>query len=267
MNYYVKEPAVEMRESACRDSKVVSQALFSEEVVVRETKGDWTYVSTPDGYFGWVLTNALLHRDTPYEGQAEVVQLKAHLYHVPDTEWGPIQSLPMGAKINVLDEQDPRWIRIALVDDSECYVQKGDVGQLARLQKEDLPRFSRRFLGLPYTWGGRSSFGYDCSGFVQMLYKQIGINLERDARQQINDPRLMPVDLSLLEAGDLIFFGKSAEKIGHVGMSLGGEEFIHTSVRENMPWVRISHLQDFEWSGNPDAFYPYRTARKLGVKK
>ncbi|MCP5492677.1 MAG: C40 family peptidase [Chlamydiales bacterium] len=96
-----------------------------------------------------------------------------------------------------------------------------------------MPQFSQKFLGLLYIWGGRSSFGYDCSGFVQMLYSQIGIKLQRDAKQQILDSRLQSIKIDELKLGDLIFFGKSDQRIMHVGMYIGNEQFIHATAREN----------------------------------
>jgi len=66
-----------------------------------------------------------------------------------------------------------------------------------------------------------------------------------------------------MAASDLIFWGKSAGDIRHVGMFLGGDEFIHTSSRENKPYLRMSKLTDAEWGGEAGAFYPFRAARRF----
>jgi gamma-D-glutamyl-L-lysine dipeptidyl-peptidase len=98
-----------------------------------------------------------------------------------------------------------------------------------------------------------------------MLYSQIGVDLPRDSKQQINDHRFKAIEIDELDVGDLIFFGKSAEKIRHVGLYIGEGRFIHPTVLENKPWLRISRLTDFQWSGDEGATYPYRTARQLKV--
>lgn len=257
--HYVHVPFVAMRERPAFQSKVVSQALFGEEVQVQEKEDDWLLISTPDRYLGWVPLSSIIKRSEPYSKDLEVTRLSAHIYAVPDTEYGPLMTVPHGSKVSLLDDRDPRWMQIQLLDENRAFIQKGDVqGEVF-----ELCSFSKKFLGLPYTWGGRSSFGFDCSGYVQMLYSRLGVQLPRDAWQQILDPRCKPVECSQLKLGDLIFWGKSREEIKHVGMSLGAHSFIHTSVRENMPYLRISHLTDVEWSGSKEAFYPFRAARRF----
>ncbi len=96
-----------------------------------------------------------------------------------------------------------------------------------------------------------------------MLYNQIGIGLERDSKQQIRDNRFQTISIENLEPGDLIFFGKSEQKISHVALFIGDGQFIHATTRECQPWIRISRLSVFEWSGDPSANSPYRVARQL----
>lgn len=266
--FYINEPVVDMRENPTKESKVVSQSFFSEKITVEKTLDDWAYIMTPDAYLGWIPINSFVELKYPYEGFVKVSRLKAHVYGMPDTEYGPIKTVPYGAKFYSLDDSDSRWMKIGLPDGKEGYIQKGDVAAEQQLhRKEDLAVFSQKFLGLPYTWGGRSSFGYDCSGFIQMLYSQIGIHLQRDSKQQVLDSRFKTISQDELEPGDLIFFGKSNQRIMHIGMSLGNGQFIHATSRENQPWLRISHLSDFEWSGHSDAHYPYRTFRQLNSCK
>lgn len=257
MFYLICKSIAEMREGPSVSSKVVSQALFGEEVGIGEKVGGWIRISTPDHYIGWVQKEALLVRQTPYPKDLEISRLSAHVYHVPDTEYGPILTLPFGVHLQALPFNDPRWIKVALVSGEEGYVQKGDV----LVEKKDIVSFIKQFIGLPYTWGGRSSFGYDCSGFVQMVCKRIGLHLPRDAREQILDARLKEVSIEETKLGDLVFWGISEKKIGHVGIALGQGEFIHTSSKENLPFLRISKLSDPEWSGA--GTYSYRVAKRV----
>lgn len=259
MRYWIHSPVAVMRESPKEGAKVVSQALFSEEVKVLNRAKGWAQIQTPDGYEGWVEEGCFVQREEPYQGDLSVTRLKAHLYGEADTEFGPLLSLPYGSQLELLQEVDPRWLRALLPDGRIVFIQKGDVAS----EPFDLISFSKKFLGLPYTWGGRSSFGYDCSGYVQMIYSHLGIQLPRDARLQIADPRGKEVPIDQLAPGDLIFWGKSEREIRHVGMFLEKDQFIHTSSRENKPYLRVSRLTDLEWSGNEGVFYPYRAARRF----
>lgn len=254
-----------MREAPSHESAVVSQGVFAEKVAIEKHQEGWAYVKTPDHYHGWIPLSTIVSRSDPYETSLKVFRLAAHVYGVKNTEFGPVKTLPYGSRLKALDLSDPRWIKIALPDGHECYIQKGDVAKESELRgKEDLPAFSQRFLNLPYTWGGRSSFGYDCSGFVQMLYSSIGIDLERDSKDQILDSRFQTISMEQLEPGDLIFFSRTEQKgASHVGLYLGDKKFIHSTVKENQPWLRISSLTDLEWSGHPEAYYPYRTFRQI----
>lgn len=104
-------------------------------------------------------------------------------------------------------------------------------------------QFSHRFLGLPYTWGGTSSFGYDCSGFVQMLMRQRGYYIPRDADVQAAWSDFESVTVSDLRAGDLLFFGNK-DKITHTGMYIGNGKFIQATVHEH-PVIQISSLDKY----------------------
>jgi gamma-D-glutamyl-L-lysine dipeptidyl-peptidase len=251
---YIKDSVVDMREHPSIQSKVVSQAIFSEKIEIDKTKDDWSYIFTPDGYAGWIPFHSFVVRDKRYEANVQVSRLAAHLYGLKDIEYGPMQTIPYGSRLQTLDYNDGRWIKVLLPSSKEGYIQKGDVvPQQIPQSKIDLVPLSQRFLGLPYTWGGRSSFGYDCSGFVQMLY------------QQAVDTRFQTIELNFLKPGDLIFFGNANRQVKHVGMFLEKDSFIHATSRENQPWIRISHLSDFEWSGHADATYPYRLGRAWRV--
>ena len=125
-------------------------------------------IATPDGYLGWVEAGSFIQR-TEYSKDVEVSRLRAHVYGKADTEFGPILTLPFGSHLEKIDS-DARWHRVRLPDERVAFIQIGDVAE----EPFDLVSFSQKFLGLPYTWGGRSSFGYDCSGFVQMLYARLG---------------------------------------------------------------------------------------------
>ena len=128
--------------------------------------------------------------------------------------------------------EDGRWIQVRLPDDRAGWVQRGDVTfEPKTMTIPEMIAHARRFLGLPYTWGGTSSFGYDCSGFMQMLCRRRGVMLPRDADPQARGTACEPVEKEDLQPGDLLYFG-SAKRITHTGMYIGDGEFINFTTHE-----------------------------------
>jgi cell wall-associated NlpC family hydrolase len=127
-------------------------------------------------------------------------------------------------------------------------VQAGDVTPNAsRMTTAEMLALSKKFLGLPYTWGGTSSYGYDCSGFTQMLERRRGIMMPRDAQPQAEWSGVAPVSRKDVEAGDLLYFGSSEKHITHTGMYLGDGKFINATTHLT-PMVRIDELDDPYWT-------------------
>ncbi len=93
--------------------------------------------------------------------------------------------------------------------------------------RERLILFAKKMMDIPYRFGGNSIFGIDCSGFVQKVYRMVGINLPRSARQQFEEGE--PIDEAELSIGDLVFFRTYAPFPSHVGIYLGDDLFIHAS--------------------------------------
>lgn len=265
--HFVNVPVATMRESSEDLSEVVSQAYYSEQVNILKTSPGWIEIETQmDHYRGWIKEGQLASRKDKFLLESgvnvSVSRCGAHLYHVPDTIYGPTLTLPFDAQLEVIDEQDKRWIKVATVDGQQGFIQRGDIILNKDLMNRDqIPSFSLQFLGLPYTWGGRSGFGYDCSGFVQMLYRQIGIYLPRDSKDQIRWEGFDAVTQEDLSSGDLVFFGLDENTIQHVGMYIGSDQFIHATVAENAPYIHVSRLSEPEWKGSGK--WQYRAFRTL----
>ena len=97
-----------------------------------------------------------------------------------------------------------------------------------------------QYLGVPYVWGGATPAGFDCSGFVQYVYAQVGVSLPHQAAAQWNYGT--PISEDQLEPGDLVFF----DGLGHVGIYIGGGQFIHAPHTGDV--VKISSLSDSWYS-------------------
>lgn len=253
----VIEPVANMYSKPTRETDVVSQAIYGTAVGVIEQQAGWAKVRTPDDYTGW-MPEASLRKlgagEQPYAAAGRVAMVEstfANLYREPDvTTYAPALTVPFETRLAVVEEpkDNPRWMRIALVDGRPAWVQRGDVTlDAAPISVDAAIALGKRFLGLPYLWGGTSTFGYDCSGFVQMLYRRMGVVLPRDAKPQADWSGLVPVPRSDLRSGDLLYFGASERKITHTGMYIGGGEFINATTHEH-PAVRIDKLDEPDWT-------------------
>jgi gamma-D-glutamyl-L-lysine dipeptidyl-peptidase len=254
----VARPVANMYSKPSMDADVVSQTIYGTGVGILEEKPGWARVRTPDEYTGWMEEGALRKLGEGEPGYAasgrvaRVVSLFANAYHEPDvTRHAPLLTVPFETRLVVEaepKEDGARWIQVLLVDRRTAWIQRGDVGfDDAPLSVAALAGFSKRFLGLPYLWGGTSTFGFDCSGFVQMLYRRIGVMLPRDAQPQADWSGLVPVERANLRSGDLLYFGQSPNKITHTGMYIGAGEFIDATTHDH-PAVQIDKLGDAYWT-------------------
>ena len=255
--YVVVIPVANMYSGATQDTDVVSQALYGTNLFVVEQQENWVKLRTPgDDYLGWVPRSALLSlgSNPPYASAGKVVEvssLMAHLYREPDvTEHAPLLTVSFETRLEVASTRGERWLQVRLPDGRLAWVQAGDVVSRDKpgtpLTIEQMVALAKRFMGLPYTWGGRSAFGYDCSGFTQMLMRQRGYYMPRDADIQAAWTGFVGVERAQLRAGDLLYFG-SQGKITHTAMYIGNDEIIHATTH-NEPVIQISRLSDPYWT-------------------
>jgi cell wall-associated NlpC family hydrolase len=254
-DYVVSRPVINMYHSASSESDVTSQALYGSGVLSLEKKDGWVRIRTGDDYTGWVAAEDV----TPLKGDyapagksVRVVQLSANIFREPSvTKHAPVLNLPWEARLEVIStkvDEEGRWFQVKLVNGQTAYVEQGNVSaNVPALTVDQTIQLARRFLGITYTWGGVSSRGYDCSGFTQMLVRQRGVFMPRDADVQAGWSGVMPVERKDLQPGDLLFFGGSPAKITHTGMYIGNGEFIHDTTHSH-PGVQISKLDDMPWT-------------------
>jgi SH3-like domain-containing protein len=255
-DFVIAKPVVNMFSNPTADSDVVSQAIYGTDVRSIEQHGDWYKIRTADDYTGWVEVSEILPlKSSPYAPEDKSVQvagLSVNIYREPDvTHHAPLLRLPWEARLELVPgaaDSGSRWLQVRLVDGQIAWVQRGDVSaKRAPLSIDQSLELAHRFLGVTYTWGGVSSAGFDCSGFTQMLVRQRGIEMPRDADLQAAWSGVAPVDRKDLQPGDLLFFGSSAAKITHTGMYLGNGIFVHDTTHDH-PGVQISRLDDMPWT-------------------
>lgn len=144
------------------------------------------------------------------------------------------------------------YIRSDLVDLTEAPLYNSNRGSSSGCSTsagEKVVAYAKTLLGIPYVWGGTSKSGFDCSGYVQYVYKQCGVSINRTADAQMSNGYKVSSDQ--LMPGDLVFFAGTYNTSGasHVGIYIGGGQFIHASSGTGN--VTISNL----WSDYYKAHY------------
>lgn len=252
----VVKPVINMYSGPTEETDVVSQAIYSTNIAVVEDKGEWVNVRTPDNYTGWVMKSGLKGNGAkPYATEGQVVrvaQMSANVYREPNvTAHAPLVTVPWESRLEVITAKladGDRWMKVRLPDGREGYVQSGDVSSdFSPLNIDQTIAVAKKFIGVTYTWGGTSAWGYDCSGFMQMLVRQRGVIMPRDADEQAAWSGVAPVERKDLQAGDLLYFGSGPNRITHTGMYIGNGEFIHDTTNTH-PVVQISKLDDMPWT-------------------
>lgn len=215
-------PAAPVRRKPRHQREMTSQLLFGEAVEVIAEKGAlWVRVrALHDQYEGWMTRN-LLQEIAKKEAMAPSPFVTSTL--LTSIQWkGDTMHLPMGASLPAYQEGTGLIGGISYTVTAPVINREQQAPNAERLLQ-----FAEQWLNAPYLWGGRTLLGVDCSGFAQVNFKMIGLDLARDAWQQAQQGE--PVKkLKNAQAGDLAFFDDKDE-IVHVGILMGPDRIIHAS--------------------------------------
>ena len=220
-----------------------SELTYGTQLEALDVQNLWVFARQQDGYLGWVYLPYLAEGSTPEETHLVIVPT-GEVYSEPDLSCDVVTRLVSGTGLCVEENVDG-WSRITA--NRPGWIPTRQLRVLTHLpitveqKRRTLVEDAGRMLGVPYLWGGTSGHGIDCSGFVRLLHRWIGIAIPRDAdMQHAAAASVQPP----YEPGDLFFFhdGENGRTITHVGMSLGGWNMIHSSRGNN--GVYIDNLQE-----------------------
>jgi gamma-D-glutamyl-L-lysine dipeptidyl-peptidase len=226
---------VPVRKEHADQSEQVSQLLFGDDYEVVEMTKDkkWMKVRIHfDGYEGWIdarqhhpITKEYYDYITRAEFKITTDLTSTLLYNK-----NPLMIL-MGSIIPISSTELFRM--------EEQFAFNGEAKNIGQKREfEFIKATAMKYIHSPYQWGGKSPFGIDCSGFVQMVFKIAGYRLLRDSSQQAQQGKAVR-SIHEAEPGDLAFFANNENKIIHTGILLGDDRIIHASGR-----VRIDHINE-----------------------
>ena len=206
-------------------SEMITQGLMFEQIHILSEKDNWYNIKMEDGYKGWIHRFYL--SKTQVDSRNSLLLTKQ--YTPIRTRWDrddQIQALLSFATVVPLIEKTSECCRIELINGEEGFIPVQ--GNMVLKTRDYIVHLANSLLGAPYLWGGKSSFGYDCSGFVQMVLKTAGISMSRDTKFQIKADFLEEISITNTQPGDLVFFSED-NCINHVAFTLGDGKIIHCS--------------------------------------
>ncbi len=225
-----------LKRKASHSSELIDEAIMGRTLRLHKKQGAWYLSQTDYGYVGYVHHKQIV-RTTRDESKkwsdskrVLVTALNGRIFTKQSEASTPVCDVVLNVTLRKI-KSGKKWTEVSLPNGQVGFI-KNDLITNFDLEydqsMESIITTAKSMLGLPYLWGGNSSKGNDCSGYVQTVFKAHGIDLPRDARQiaEVGEKIVPDEEFSNVKAGDLLFFGPG-NRITHVGISLGGDEFLH----------------------------------------
>lgn len=240
------------------DAKILSTASYGDNVVIIRQVGDW-YLVNYNLDIGYMFADYLntKQRENVDLGYGSIDPAVCNMRSGPSTAQSLVSQIRSGEKVYIFGfncgwykckyNGSVGYIRsdlVTLLEKPYCNSgSAGGSGESASIGQQ-IASYAQKYLGYPYVYGGSGPNNFDCSGFVQYIYKQFGVSINRTATAQMNNGYSVSKDN--LQPGDLVFFYGDGG-IGHVGMYIGGGRFIHAS--NSSTGVIITDLSS-QWYAN-----------------
>jgi len=246
-NALVKISVANLRSNPAHSAELATQATMGTPLEILKKEGSWYLVQTPDKYIAWVDNGGLEpvtdEKFEAWRATPKLIYTKAFgfSYKEASLDSQEVSDLVAGSILELLGEQN-QFYEVGYPNGDKAFVEKSTAQPyrewIAALKpsEENLIKTSKSLMGLPYLWGGTSPKGVDCSGYTKTIYFLNGMIIPRDASQQVHTGKLVDSTRNFenLIPGDLLFFGRAAtdstaERVVHVGMWIGNNQFIHSS--------------------------------------
>lgn len=190
---------------------------------VQEALEDAGYTSYVSEENGWKRV-----RIGPYAARSEATAEAGWLWPFLVARFGPLEFPRSWVVEEDREAQNAPVALVPAVEGARFFSEaEFPIDATAASAAEAILAAARSHLGVPYRWGGTTPDGFDCSGFIQHLFARAGYVVPRQARNQFRVGEEIEADA--LRPGDLVFFSTYARGASHVGIYLGGGDFIHAS--------------------------------------
>ena len=267
-NALVRISVANIRSNPQHSAELATQATLGTPLKVLKKEGEWYLVQTPDKYLSWVDHGGVtLYSDEELEewkASEKVIFTKAFgQVHETASENSGVVSDAVAGNIFELKGAQNGFFEIEYPDDRTGFIKTSEAENYSdwlsslKTSEENIVETSKQFMGLPYLWGGTSAKGVDCSGYTKTVYFMNGMIIPRDASQQVHAGVLVDStkNFEKLQKGDLLFFGTPAkdgnkEKVVHVGIWIGDNQFIHSSGRVHVSSMNseASNFDEFNYN-------------------
>ena len=217
--FEISESIAPLRVAPSADAELATQAFLGERVTIYDRNNEgfaWGQLNG-DGYVGWLPDRALARPKS--QPTHKITAIRTFAFPGPSIKLPPAETLPMGARVAVVRE-DASFA----VTREGWHLPRPHVGGIDQMA-DDFVAVAEPFVGTPYLWGGKSSFGIDCSGLVQVSLNAAGTGCPRDSDMQRDGlGRLLGLaEARELQRGDLIFWK------GHVAIARDAETLLHAN--------------------------------------
>lgn len=272
---FVDASSLRLRSSPSTSSKTIDYAYDNEVVVLLGKSGEWYKVSynLQTGYMHSRYLDASAKENAEL-GYGRVTGNKVNVRSGPGTSYRSVSSASINDTAYIIGINN-QWFKV-IYGDTVGYIRSdylslteipyenrdsaksplffrggkstGVTPSASALNKEKptasaIIATAKKYIGVPYVWGGSTPSGFDCSGYVQYVFKAHGISLPRTSKEQYGVGTY--VSKANLKAGDLVFFNTEGGGVSHLGIYIGNNQFIHASSSKG---VIISSLSNTYWA-------------------